>query len=518
MKKKPLQQVQLHAIRLHRRPHAPDRVDERALAGVAHVLCVLPPLADDRALEQVLPESPGRAALIASLVRRRAAVDALREAPVAVQAADGRLYAFVVVDASRSIFERLSALRKAAMRLLEESPRRLAVLLLHPPAERAGIADMVSYVLQVNADVTHKAGAPGGLKKPERLAAIDLFGAPQESGERGLLLARANRHARALIDLPPDVLTPRAYRAHLAGLAREHGWVCEQYDRERLEKLGAGAFLAVARGSLHDDAAIVHLGYGARKAGRRIALVGKGICFDTGGHNLKTARYMHGMHQDMAGSAVALALLEWAQTSGLDCRIDVWLALASNDISPTAYRQNEVVTALDGTRIEIVHTDAEGRMVLADTLALAARAEPDLIVDFATLTGSMVVALGNRMSGVFASEPALAHLAARAGEDSGERVAVMPWPEDYAEALESKVADIKQCTLEGEADHVLAACFLSRFRAKRPWVHVDLAAAQCKGGLGAVAADTTGFGVAWGAAFLSAWLGGEGGINTFGTT
>ncbi|HMM71775.1 MAG TPA: hypothetical protein PKC22_06060, partial [Rhodocyclaceae bacterium] len=162
------------------------------MAGVAHVLCVLPPLADDGALEQVLPESPGRAALVASLVRRRAAVDALREAPVAVQAADGRLYAFVVVDASRSIYERLSALRKAAMRLLEESPRRLAVLLLNPTAEHAGIADMVSYVLQVNADVTHKAGAPGGLKKPERLAAIDLFGAPQGSGERGLLLARAN--------------------------------------------------------------------------------------------------------------------------------------------------------------------------------------------------------------------------------------------------------------------------------------------------------------------------------------
>ena len=130
--------------------------------------------------------------------------------------------------------------------------------------------------------------------------------------------------------------------------------------------------------------------------------MGKGICFDTGGHNLKPARYMHGMHEDMNGSAVALGiLLAASQQCKLEVNIDCWLAIAQNHISPKAYKQNDIVTALNGTTIEIIHTDAEGRMVLADTLTLAARAKPDLIIDFATLTGSMTVALGARYSGVF---------------------------------------------------------------------------------------------------------------------
>jgi leucyl aminopeptidase len=150
-----------------------------------------------------------------------------------------------------------------------------------------------------------------------------------------------------------------------------------------------------------------------------------------------------------------------------------------------------------------VHTDAEGRMVLADTLALAAKAKPDLTIDFATLTGSMVSALGTRYSGVFASDSDLAHAAVRAGKESGERVCVFPMDEDYEPALDSKVADIKQCTLAGEADHILAARFLGRFIGKRPWLHVDLSACSCEEGLGAVATNQTGFGVAWGLTLLA---------------
>jgi leucyl aminopeptidase len=145
-------------------------------------------------------------------------------------------------------------------------------------------------------------------------------------------------------------------------------------------------------------------------------------------------------------------------------------------------------------------------MVLADTLTLAARAKPELMVDFATLTGSMAVALGSRYSGVFASDERLAALAGEAGAVSGERVCVFPLDEDYEAALDSKVADIKQCTLEGDADHILAARFLKRFTAGRPWLHVDLSASTCAGGLGAVASDLTGFGVAWGATLLARWL------------
>ncbi|HTH40004.1 MAG TPA: hypothetical protein VL968_04390, partial [Rhodocyclaceae bacterium] len=154
----------------------------------------------------------------------------------------------------------------------------------------------------------------------------------------------------------------------------------------------------------------------------------------------------------------------------------------------------------------IVHTDAEGRMVLADTLTLAAKKKPDLLIDFATLTGSMDTALGSLYSGVFASEEVLALLAVSAGRASGERVCVFPMDEDYETGLESKVADIKQCTMDGEADHILAARFLKRFTADRPWLHMDLSASNNEGGLGAIASDITGFGVAWGLHLIQDWI------------
>jgi leucyl aminopeptidase len=233
--------------------------------------------------------------------------------------------------------------------------------------------------------------------------------------------------------------------------------------------------------------------------------VGKGICFDTGGHNLKPARYMNGMHEDMNGSAVALGILMAATAAKLKVNIDCWLALAQNHISPRAYKQNDIVTALNGTTIEIAHTDAEGRMVLADTLTLAARAKPDVMVDFATLTGSMHVALGSRYSGIFATSDELTQFALQAGVASGERLCAFPMDEDYDSALDSTVADVKQCTLDGEADHILAARLLQRFTDNTPWIHMDLSAHGCKGGLGAVATDCTGFGVAWGKLFLAGY-------------
>jgi leucyl aminopeptidase len=180
------------------------------------------------------------------------------------------------------------------------------------------------------------------------------------------------------------------------------------------------------------------------------------------------------------------------------------LAIAQNHISPKAYKQNDIVKALNGTTIEIMHTDAEGRMVLADTLTLASREKPNLLIDFATLTGSMHVALGTRYSGVLGNRDALLQQAVQAGQQSGERLCAFPLDDDYEAALDSKVADIKQCTLDGEADHILAARFLKRFVDDVPWLHVDLSANRCEGGLGSVASDVTGFGVGWGLRMLQA--------------
>jgi leucyl aminopeptidase len=209
------------------------------------------------------------------------------------------------------------------------------------------------------------------------------------------------------------------------------------------------------------------------------------------------------MHEDMNGSAVALGVLLAATQQQLPVKIDCWLAIAQNHISPHAYKQNDVVTALNGITIEVVHTDAEGRMVLADTLTLASRQNPDVIIDFATLTGSMMTALGSRMSGVISNRPELACKAIGAGNAAGERVVAFPYDDDYESDLDSDIADIKQCTLEGGADHIHAARFLGRFIENDiAWLHTDLSSANNKGGLGAVASDTNGFGVGFGLELL----------------
>jgi len=447
------------------------------------------------------------------LKRRGLKLADLAKTPLAIDQPGGGRYAYVMVDTAQARFAQLSVLRKAAMLLLEEDPREIHVVVCGADGQDAlQLARESLYVLSLNGAVL-----PARKKKAAKpLKRIVLHSCPTGYGDfkagdfRAVsALAEANTLARELTALPPNELTPGHYRQRVRALAKTQSWRIEEYDFKRLKKLGAGAFCAVAQGSHEQDAAIVHLSYrpkGLDKHAQRVALVGKGICFDTGGHNLKPAKYMAGMHEDMNGSAVALALLMAVQALRLPVAVDAWLAIAQNHISAQAYKQNDIITALDGTHIEVVHTDAEGRMVLADTLTLAARSKPDLLIDFATLTGSMVSALGNRYAGAFASSEALADLAVAAGRQAGERVSVFPMDEDYEAALDSKVADIKQCSLEGEADHILAARFLKRFTRDLPWLHIDLSSANCKGGLGAVASDITGFGVASGAALLAQWL------------
>ncbi len=304
--------------------------------------------------------------------------------------------------------------------------------------------------------------------------------------------------ARWLTQLPANVLNPSSYRKAATDLARHHGWTLDLYDERRLRRLGAGAFLAVTAGSARRDACILRLSYRPAKRSKRspIAIVGKGLCFDTGGHNLKSASSMLGMHADMAGSAVAIGTLAALTQSGYPHPVDVWLALAENRIGPNAYTQQDVVVALNGTSIQVVHTDAEGRMVLADTLALAARTKPAAIVDFATLTGACVSALTERLSGFFTNRRELRDIVESAGDLSGERMHGFPMPDDFDEELESSLADIAQCLIGGKGDHIYAARFLHHFvPATTPWVHCDLSAAERAGGLAHVPHTITGFGV-----------------------
>ncbi len=212
----------------------------------------------------------------------------------------------------------------------------------------------------------------------------------------------------------------------------------------------------------------------------------------------------------MNGSAVAIGVLQAISAQQLAINVDCWLALAQNHIGPNAYKQNDVITALNGMTIEIVHTDAEGRMVLADTLTLASRDKPDVMIDYATLTGSMQTALGSRMSGIVANREPLAEQMVAAGAASGERVVAFPYAEDYDGELDSEIADIKQCTMDSDADHILAARFLGKFiDGEVDWCHVDLSSYTHKEGLGAVASEVNGFGVALTLQWLQAFMSGK---------
>jgi len=470
-----------------------QEITVKILETAGHALMLLP-------VSKSLPEMPGSAELKAAMKRRGLKIDALAKSPVAVQLPGGTLAVVAMIKAEASTFETHEQVRKGLALLMAEHPKTLALAVFGDDAFKARAAEAAVYAALVNA-----VPLPSRKSKTDPvLKTVQLFG--HQSADRFArvqALAEGNVLTRSLTVQGPDELTPGVYRKRIKALAKQYGWTVEEYAFDKLKKMGAGAFCAVAQGSPAKDAAIVRISYKGPKArGKKVAFVGKGICFDTGGHNLKPAKYMQGMHEDMNGSAVVLGILAAASKMKLPVALDGWVALAENHISPQAYRQNEVVTALNGTTIEVVHTDAEGRMVLADTLTLAAKAKPDLIADFATLTGSMHYALGSRMSGVFASSSALAHQASRAATASGERVVVFPYPEDYDSSLDSTVADVKQCSMEGEADHILATRFLSRFVGDTPWLHMDLSGHSCKGGLGAVMSDANGFGVAWGIALL----------------
>ena len=404
-----------------------------------------------------------------------------------------------LLDPGADQFERLNACRKLLSATLAADPANVGLVLRGFDADEneALTQALVAALMVQNFRVpTFKSDPPQDprlrlLRIYERSDRIDLSAT--------LATARGTNLARWLTALPPNELDASRYRKSIAALADQHGWEMQFLDEAKLKRRGAGAFLAVAQGNAEPGAGIVHLRY--RPAGRKrarpdLALIGKGIIFDTGGTNLKPHRSMLRMHEDMQGSAVALGTLSALSELQVDFSIDCWLALTENRIGPMAYKPQDVVTAANGTTIQVIHTDAEGRMALADTLALAGATRPAFMLDFATLTGTCVSALTTRFSGVFSNRSALHETLVKAGYASGERVWPFPMNADFDEELRSETADIMQCSVAGGGDHILAARFLSKFVPEDcPWVHVDLSAGNRKGGLAHVPTEITGFGV-----------------------
>jgi len=487
---------------------APGRVTRAALSQVDHVLVVTP----HRIPESAWRSIPGLKSL--QSLKKRLGKDgagrALRGALAGGTAITlGALPATDKAqprDALPPAFPLLKLAGDLAADSLADDPRSLAVL-IHgfAPQDEDRVAHAVLLALGA------RAFRPPAFRKESKatpLKTIHLLGlhGPLDVSRTLAEIEGANL-VRWLTALPANKLSAAGYRELLGSLARQQGWDFEWLGEPELRKLGAGAFLAVAQGNATPEAGIARLRYRPAGAGRRaapdLALVGKGIIFDTGGTNLKTAPHMLDMHTDMSGSAVALAVLQALTSLRSPLRVDCWLAITENRTGPTAYKQRDVVTACNGTTIEIIHTDAEGRMVLADTLALAGREKPGLIMDYATLTGACVYALSERYSGVFTNREGLNELLVRAGRDSGERVWPFPNDPDFDDDIKSKLADVAQCASGGEADQILAARFLQRFvPGGTAWVHVDLASALRKDGLGQMPGGPTGFGVRYSLSLL----------------
>jgi len=467
-----------------------DRASRRTFDSLDHLLIVSTQGAGARSL-QSFPQGRQLGALLA---RARERGDDFASSRLSNARSTGLT---IAAYSSKSAFAALSWARRVIAECTRDKPATLGIAFgdaLSESEASAARSALVSAAAAAAFNLPTFKTADG----PPSLHALRLIDQRASPGlDTRLAGALGNNLARWLTALPPNVLTAAAYRSALAQLAEKHGLRYRFINEDKLRKLGAGAFLAVSQGNPDRDAGIAHLSYRPRRGkSAKLALVGKGILFDTGGTNLKPFKGMVDMHIDMQGSAVALGTLIALASLEVPFGVDAWLAISENRLARDSYKSQDIVHAANGTSIQVIHTDAEGRMVLADTLALASREKPELIIDYATLTGACVVAITERYSGVFTNRAAANRDLIEIGAQSGERVWPFPMDDDFDEMLKSDIADVKQCSAETEGDHILAARFLQRFvPGEIPWVHVDLSAGQHKGGLAHVPSEITGFGV-----------------------
>jgi len=306
-----------------------------------------------------------------------------------------------------------------------------------------------------------------------------------DSAERALQQGVAIGHgmalARDLGNLPGNVCTPTYLAEQALAVASRHNLKADVLETKDMEKLGMGALLSVARGSVQPPKlAIVHYAGAGRKA-RPVALVGKGITFDTGGISLKPGADMDEMKFDMCGAASVLGALQ--ACAELQLPINVVAAIPTTENMPggRATKPGDIVTSLSGQTVEVLNTDAEGRLILCDALTYVERFEPTDVVDVATLTGACVIALGHVAAGLFANDDALARELLQAGDAVYDRAWQMPLWDDYQEQLKSNFADF--ANIGGRpAGSVTAACFLARFAKKYRWAHLDIAGIAWKSG------------------------------------
>lgn len=366
----------------------------------------------------------------------------------------------------------------------------VATFLAELPVKKRGLEWRVEQLVQVASGEVYRFVHPD-CKKAEETRALEkmIVNVPQRNdlpkGEaalkRALAVAAGVEMAKTLGNLPGNICTP----AYLADQAREmaaaHGLEIEVLERAEMEKLGMGSLLSVARGSRQPPRFVV-LQYKKGKAGQKpVVLIGKGITFDAGGISIKPAAEMDEMKFDMCGAASVLGAMKATAMLELPINLTVIVPACENLPDGDANKPGDIVTSMSGQTIEVLNTDAEGRLILCDAMTYAERFEPEVVVDVATLTGACVIALGHHASGLFSNDDGLARELLAAGEESWDRAWHMPLWEDYQEQLKSNFADM--ANIGGRAaGSVTAACFLSRFVKKFKWAHLDIAGTAWKSG------------------------------------
>ncbi|UQA95910.1 leucyl aminopeptidase [Streptomyces halobius] len=323
-------------------------------------------------------------------------------------------------------------------------------------------------------------GAKKGNDTKAPLAEVAILGGkPRDkefkaAAERAQTLAAEVNRARDLINTPSNDLDPKSFAAQAQAAAKEFGLKVEVLDEKALKKGGYGGLLGVGQGS-EAPPRLVRIAYTHSKAKKTLALVGKGITYDSGGISLKPAGHNETMKCDMSGAAAVFAAVVAAARLGLEVNVTGWLALAENMPSGSATRPGDVLTMYSGKTVEVLNTDAEGRLVLADALTRALEEKPDAIVDVATLTGAMVLALGHRHFGIMANDDAFRASVHEIAEEAGEQSWPMPLPEHLRKGMDSPVADLANMG-ERMGGGLVAGLFLKEFVGEDvPWAHLDIA-------------------------------------------
>jgi leucyl aminopeptidase len=362
--------------------------------------------------------------------------------------------------------------------------RRAAAAAARQLAERAEVAS----VLHCAVEGTSEAAAEGFLlgsyrfgkyksdPRPPKLKNIKLVDAPTKDVEHGAVLAEATILARDLINEPPVSLTPRMFAAKARELADVNGLQYEELDETELEERGFGGVIGVAKGS-SEPPRLIHLRYAGSNAASKLALVGKGVTFDSGGLSLKASQSMMEMKTDMSGGAAVVGAMGALARLGPAVEVDAYVPVVENMPSGTSLKPGDVIRHYGGRTTEVLNTDAEGRLILADALALASESKPAAIVDVATLTGSIAIALGAKIGGLFCTSEELRDQLLSAADASGETLWPMPLFDEYRSEIDSSVADNKNVGSRfGGA--IIAALFLRSFIGSEiPWAHLDIAGA-----------------------------------------